>query len=131
VSALKSDLPESNDPLVAKPVSSSETGRNDVEMLLTIIELVISHCESAFLETRPEVTSRILLNAKMSYGDALRYAGKISFTSQDVNAFQFKTVRLEEIISRLEQRHAAGNSRHEAKSTRRNEVRRRARSYGR
>jgi len=41
---------------------------------------------------------------KTAYGNALRFAGWVSFNPDDVMAFESKSVRLEEIIRQLQAR---------------------------
>jgi hypothetical protein len=43
-------------------------------------------------------------NAKRSYALALRYAGRLSFTVQEVQAFEARTTELEKVISDLERK---------------------------
>lgn len=44
---------------------------------------------------------------KKAYINALRFAGRLSFDAQDVSTFESKSIRLEEIIRELQQRHSS------------------------
>jgi hypothetical protein len=77
---------------------------------LAKIGLVIGICESALMSDDPESMEGNIRDAKKWYADALRCAGQLSFSVEDVEAFEFRTVRLEEVIFQLERRRMFQNS---------------------
>ena len=78
--------------------------RTSVNLLLNVTSLVITSCESALNSWDAERAKQYVSKAKRSYASALRCAGRLSFTVQDVQAFEIQTIRLENIISELERR---------------------------
>lgn len=84
--------------------SDVESNARGIEILLAKIGLVIGICESALKSDDPEAIEGNIRDAKKWYADALRCAGQLSFSVEDVEAFEFRTVRLEEVISQLERR---------------------------
>lgn len=45
--------------------------------------------------------------AQKAYADALRFAGRVSFDAKEVSVFEAKSIRLEWIIRKLQERHNA------------------------
>lgn len=84
--------------------------RSMVALLLNITTLVTTCCELALLSDDPEVVAQNILRAKKSYAHALRRAGRLSFGVDDVRAFESRTIRLEIIISELDQRYRLQSS---------------------
>jgi hypothetical protein len=82
-----------------------DPNRTATEFVLALTSLAVTCCESAFLSTNSEVIERNIRNAKKVYAIVLRYAGRLSFSVQDVQGFEFRTIRLEKVISELEQRY--------------------------
>jgi hypothetical protein len=58
-------------------------------------------------------TERRIQWTKKAYGNALRFAGRISFNANEVSAFESKSVRLEGIIRELQARHNSWKMHHE------------------
>jgi hypothetical protein len=90
--------------------SDAESNVRGIEKLLAKISLVIGFCESALKSDDPEAIKGNIRDAKKCYADALRCAGQLSFSVEDVEAFEFRTVRLEEVILQLERRWMFQNS---------------------
>jgi hypothetical protein len=82
-----------------------------VELLLNVTSLVTAACRSALQSTDTERGKRDIGHAKRSYASAIRCAGRLSFSVQDVQAFESRTVELEDIVSKLERRWADSESR--------------------
>lgn len=94
-----------------RPIDLNKTA---VRLLLSLMSLVITSCESAFHSSDINRTKISIRHAKRSYASALRYAGRISFSVTDVQAFEVRTVKLENIISELERRwYRAQSSNHD------------------
>ena len=74
------------------------------EMLLAQIDVVIGICESALRASAREALEDDIRDAKKWYAEALRCAGRLSFSVSDIESFEIRTVKLEEIISKLERR---------------------------
>lgn len=81
-----------------------DPNRAAVELLLNVTSLVICSCQSAFNTCDAECARRYIRNAKKSYASALRCAGRLSFTVQDVQAFEARTIKLEKVIADLERK---------------------------
>jgi hypothetical protein len=79
-----------------------DLNRTSVKLLLNVTSLVITSCESALNSWDVERARRYIRDAKRSYASALRCAGHLSFSVQDVQAFEIRTIRLENLISELE-----------------------------
>ena len=92
------------------PVDRGELNRSMVSLLLSVTTLVATCCELALLSDDREVVARNIHRAKKSYATALRRAGRLSFSVEDVRAFESRTIRLESLISKLEQRHKVQSS---------------------
>jgi hypothetical protein len=73
--------------------------------MLNVADIVLTSCELALLSTDPEVIARCIGHSKKSYDSLLRAAGRLSFTVQDVQAFELKAVMLESLIARLGQQY--------------------------
>jgi len=83
----------------------SGLGRTAFELHLNLASLTATSCESALLSKDPAVLGRNFRRAKKPYGAILRYASRLSFTIRDVPAFEWGTVRLENVISQIAQKH--------------------------
>jgi len=81
-----------------------------IEILMAKIDLFIAICESALLSMDSEDIVSKIRDAKKWHADALRCAGQMSFSVQDVEAFESRTVRLEETIFKLERQFIFQNS---------------------
>ena len=87
-----------------------DPNRAAVELLLNVTSLVIHSCQAAFNAWDAECARRYIRNAKQSYGSALRCAGRLSFTVQDVQAFEARTIKLEKVIADLERKWGGSKS---------------------
>ena len=66
------------------------------------------HCaELELLLDDSRRTEKRIQSAKKAYADALRFAGRVSFDAREVSVFESKSIRLERIIRRLQERHSA------------------------
>ena len=90
--------------------SDLDLGAAGIEILVAKIDLVTEICKSALLSADSEDIESKIRDAKKWYANALRSAGKLSFSVQDVEAFESRTVRLEEMIVKLERRCALQNA---------------------
>jgi hypothetical protein len=90
--------------------SDTVSNADSVDMMLQQIEVVTEICESAMLATDTDNLESSVHEAKKWYADALRCAGRLSFSVQDVEAFEARTIRLEEAISELESRYVLSTS---------------------
>jgi hypothetical protein len=79
--------------------------RRGIEVLLNLMNLVTADCETALLSTNHEIRRDHIRSAKKSYAVALRWAGRLSFSVDDVNAFGLCAVRLENVVSKLEEQY--------------------------
>ena len=76
-----------------------------IEVLLKLMTQVTVNCETALLSKNHEIRTDYIRSAKKSYAVALRWAGRLSFSVQDVQAFELCAVRLENVVSKLEERY--------------------------
>lgn len=107
MSGLKFDLPRRNDEdfqAMEDRAVAFNSNATAIEMLMAKIGLVVEICEKALLSDDSEIIKAGIQDAKKWYADALRSAGRLSFSVEDVEAFEFRTVRLEDLISKLERR---------------------------
>jgi hypothetical protein len=106
LSTLRLDSGERNAEHSAKTARPRRRDHNviAIELLLNVTDAVIFTCESALLSTDAGTIECYMRSAKKSYAAALRYAGRLAFSVQDVQAFEFRTVRFEKVISKLEHR---------------------------
>lgn len=75
-----------------------------LDFLLSLATLVTTSCESALHFTNLAIVERNIRNGKKAYASMLRSVGRLSLTAQDVREFELRTIRLEKVISMLEQR---------------------------
>lgn len=73
-----------------------------VQFVLLIMDAAITSCKSALLCTDVKAAESSIPIAKKAYGNALRFASRISFDVRQVSAFESRSIRLEGIISKLE-----------------------------
>jgi len=74
-----------------------------IDLLKNATTLVTTSCTGTADSTDLEVFERSIRHAKKSYACALRYAGRLSFSLQDVRDFELRSVELEKVIAQLEQ----------------------------
>jgi hypothetical protein len=79
--------------------------RTGIEDLLKLMNQVTANCETALLSTNHEIRRDHIRSAKKSYAVALRWAGRLSFSVDDVSAFELCAVRLENVVSKLEEQY--------------------------
>lgn len=97
--------------LAAQTLSSDKDSNTaSVDKLLGQIDVATGICESAALGANSTDLKNSLREAKKWYAEALRCAGRLSFSVQDVDAFEVRTMRLEEAISQLESRWVSSSS---------------------
>lgn len=58
-----------------------------IDLLLNATALVIECCKVTGHSTAPSIVERSIRNTKKCYASALRYAGRLSFTVEDVRGF--------------------------------------------
>lgn len=81
-----------------------ETNGIYVRNVMCLMEGAIRCGEIGLLFGDLRVCEAQVHRTKKAYGNALRFAGWVSFDPNDVIAFESKSVRLEEIIQRLQAR---------------------------
>ena len=85
--------------------------RAGFELLLSLATVTATCCESALLSTDVEAAAaRHVSRAKKTYAAVLRYAGRLSFSVRDVREFEWRTIRLERAIQKIEQRYLRNTS---------------------
>jgi len=70
-------------------------------LVFVFMDAAISYCRIALALDDTAPIARARRNAKKSYGCALRVARRLSFSPDDVSAFESRSACLEELISRL------------------------------
>jgi hypothetical protein len=90
---------------------------DDTQLLLNFMDVTILSCRTALALSAPVKIDSFHRNAKKSYGCALRYAGKLFFTDSDVNAFEFRSIDLENLISQLAAKDSLPSSRFSSPSS--------------
>jgi hypothetical protein len=70
-------------------------------LVFVFMDAAISYCRIALALGDAAPLARARRNAKKSYGCALRVAGHLAFSPDDVSAFESRSACLEELISRL------------------------------
>ena len=73
-----------------------------IQAVLAIMNSAIASCESALLSFDVSIAEASISKAKKAYLDAFKRAGRISFDSQDVIAFEWNSILLETVIARLQ-----------------------------
>jgi hypothetical protein len=100
-----------------KPRSRKQPG---VQIALARMDKAIKHCRSALLSPNMENIERDIKFAKKSYAAALRIAWRIALTKEAVQALDYKSTQLEEVISRLEARYKLMRADYYASKSRKN-----------
>jgi len=80
-----------------------------VELLFNLMDLAITYCKSATLSRQAGLPAKALANAKKLYCDALRLSSKVSFNARQVAEFEWRSVRIESLIRRLQSQQSATN----------------------